>query len=148
MNHVVEAKSIFRVSAEDAFDVFADPSQMSQYWFNRRDEGLCAGETIMFFMGRESDAQGFPVRIKKVARPDCLVVEWGEGEDQARIEWAFESLSPQQTIVRIKESQHKARGETLISRLLDSTGGFNQVIIAAKALVEHGVSINVVADHA
>ena len=38
--------------------------------------------------------------------------------------------------------------DSILERVLDSTGGFNQVIIAAKALIEHGVELNVVADHA
>ena len=36
----------------------------------------------------------------------------------------------------------------IVAQVVDSTCGFNQVIIAAKALVEHGIELNVVADHA
>jgi hypothetical protein len=37
--------------------------------------------------------------------------------------------------------------EQIFVSVLDSTRGFNQVIIAVKAFVEHGVQVNVVVDH-
>jgi hypothetical protein len=39
------------------------------------------------------------------------------------------------------------RDRQAVNRVLDSSRGFNQVIIAAKALFEHGVEMHVVADH-
>ena len=52
------------------------------------------------------------------------------------------------TILTIEESGFAGSQEAIVERALDSTGGFNQVIIAAKALIEHGVAVNVVAAHA
>lgn len=50
-------------------------------------------------------------------------------------------------ILTIEETGFTGSPEAIMACALDSTGGFNQVIVAAKALLEHGVALNVVADH-
>lgn len=58
------------------------------------------------------------------------------------------SQEPGTTLLRVEETGYSGDPETVIAAALDSTGGFNQVIIAAKAWLEHRAPINVVADHA
>ena len=52
------------------------------------------------------------------------------------------------TILTIEESGFVGSSEAIVARVLDSTGGFNQVVVAAKAFIEHGIGLNVVASHA
>lgn len=147
MSHPVRAASRFNVSRERAFDVFADPAQMSRFWFHRRDHGMRAGENIRFYLGSAEDAISFEVRVFELTRPSCLAFEWGDGDDRATVRFTFEERGTDASLVRIEESGHVVGGDALLARLLDSTGGFNQVIIAARAFAEHGVSVNVVEGH-
>ena len=47
-------------------------------------------------------------------------------------------------MLTIEESGFAGAQDTVLKQALDSTGGFNQVVVAAKALVEHGIAMNVV----
>ena len=61
--------------------------------------------------------------------------------------WTFEERGPNATLLRVEEAGFSGGPKEVIASALDSTGGFNQVITAAKAWLEHGAIINVVADH-
>ena len=136
-----------RAAPTEIFDAFADASQMSKFWFTRRDDGLKEGEPVTWFLGPGDDAYAFDIQVLGLSRPNRIVIEWENGEDLTRVAWTIEETEQGDSIVRIVESGFSGDEESIIERVLDSTGGFNQVLMAAKALVEHGVETNVVADH-
>jgi uncharacterized protein YndB with AHSA1/START domain len=122
---------------------------MSQFWFTRRDEGLKEGEPSTWYLGDASDAVHFDVQVRKVREPSEIVIEWpGPDGYTTEVTWTFEDAGNGTTIARVVESGFAGNPQAITARALDSTGGFNQVLIAAKAFVEHGVALNVVADHA
>lgn len=130
------------------FVAFAEAEAMSQFWFTRRDDGLREGEPSTWYLGSGEDAFSFEVQVLAVDRPNRLVIQWvGQDGRPTQVSWTFEATAEGDTIVTIEESGFAGSRDDIVARALDSTGGFNQVIIAAKALVEHGVSLNVVADH-
>lgn len=132
----------------EVFTAFADASAMSKFWFTRRDDGLREGESVSWFIGSGEDAISFDVRVKELSRPNRIVIEWGNGGAYTQVTWSIEETEKGDTILSIEESGFTGSRDAIVERALDSTGGFNQVIIAAKALIEHGVELNVVADHA
>ena len=142
------ARIRIRKSPADVFDAFADATEMSKFWFTRRDEGLVEGESVTWFLGTADDAISFDVRVKELARPEKIVIDWGDNSGFTQVSWSFEETEDGHTVLTIEESGFTGSGDAIIERVLDSTGGFNQVIVAAKALIEHGVALNVVADHA
>ena len=131
----------------EVFDAFADPAQMSKYWFTRRDDGLKEGESVTCYLGPGDKAYAFDIRVVELHRPNRIVIEWENGEDLTRVAWSIDEAEDGGSTVRIVESGFSGDEDGIIERVLDSTCGFNQVLMAAKALVEHGVAINVVADH-
>jgi hypothetical protein len=50
------------------------------------------------------------------------------------------------TFVTIRESGFASKGNALIKEVADSTQGFTIVLAGAKALLEHGIRLNLVAD--
>ena len=76
------------------------------------------------------------------------MIEWENGGEQTQVIWSIEETEEGNSILTIEESGFSGNSDAILERILDSTGGFNQVIVAAKALVEHGVAVNVVTDHA
>jgi uncharacterized protein YndB with AHSA1/START domain len=130
------------------FTAFADASAMSTFWFTRRDHGLREGESVQWFIGSGKDAVPFAVRVKELKRPGRIVIEWENGGEDTQVAWSIEGTAGGDTIVTIEESGFTGSRESIIERALASTAGFNQVIVAAKAFVEHGVALNVVASHA
>lgn len=142
------AKTRIRRPPSEVFAAFADASAMSKFWFTRRDDGLKEGELVSWFMGDGEDAFSFDVRVKTLNHPKELVIEWEDDGNYTDVTWSFEETEDGETVLTIEESGFSGTSEAMIERALDSTGGFNQVLIAAKALIEHGVELNVVADHA
>lgn len=145
------AKARIRVrrSPSEVFAAFADASKMSKFWFTRRDQGLKEGETVTWFLGRGEDAYSFDVHVKEVREPRTIVIEWvGPDGNSTKVTWSFEEAADGETILTIEESGFVGSDESIVERALDSTGGFNQVIIAAKALVEHDIELNVVTERA
>ena len=143
-----KAAIIVRRPPTDVFDAFADPRSMSRFWFTRRDDGLEQGESILLYVGAGHDAFSFEARVIELSRPDKLVIDWGTGDEYTRVSWSFAETDNGDTILAVEESGFTGSDDEIIARALDSTGGFNQVVVAAKALVEHGVAMNLVADRA
>jgi uncharacterized protein YndB with AHSA1/START domain len=143
----VKAEILVRKKPPDVFNAFADASAMSKFWFTRRDDGLEEGKTVSWFVGSSQDASAFDVFVKELNPPHKLVIEWESGGGITQVSWTFKETMDGDTILTIEEFGFKGSSEAMIEWALDSTGGFNQVIVAAKAHIEHGVEINVVSDH-
>ena len=64
---------------------------------------------------------------------------------------AFSEITPPEQMARaaraIEERGFSGSHDEIVSQALESTCGFNQVVVALKALLEHNATINVVADH-
>jgi len=135
-------------TAQDVLSAFTDPEKMSQFWFSRSDTGMKEGESVSFTIGSGDEAFSFDVAIKELDFPNKLVIEWqGLDGNYTQVSWTCTEADGS-TILSIEESGYVGTDENIFNGVKDSTGGFNQVIVAAKAFIEHGVSINVVADHA
>lgn len=143
-----KARIRIRKSPSDVFNAFADASLMSKFWFTRRDDGLVEGEKVSWFVGSGENAVSFEVRVKELKRPNKILIEWENGGEYTQVEWTIEGTAEGDTILTIEESGFTGSRQSIIERALNSTGGFNQVIVAAKALIEHGIELSVVADHA
>jgi uncharacterized protein YndB with AHSA1/START domain len=143
-----KARIRIRRPPSDVFTAFADAGAMTKFWFTRRDDGLKEGETVSWFVGSGEKAVSFDIRVKEIKPTGKIVIEWENGGEYTQVTWSFEGTAGGDTILTIEESGFTGDRQAIIDRALDSTAGFNQVIVAAKAWVEHGVALNVVADHA
>ena len=140
------ARTRIHGSPEKVFAAFTEAAQMSRFWFYRNDAGLVAGEKVTWSLGNEADAFSFEVTVKVLEAPEKLVIEWpGPDGNTTEVMWTFEGTPEGDTILTIVESGFQGSDDAIINSVLDSTGGLNQVRIAAKALVENGVGINILA---
>jgi hypothetical protein len=62
------------------------------------------------------------------------------------VEWLFDPLTADTTFVTITESGFDGDGDTVVKGVIDSTGGFSFVLAGLKALLEHGIPLNLVRD--
>ena len=143
------ARTIIRRAPAEVFAAIVDADKMSKFWFTRTDDRLKEGETSRWALGAAEDAFAFDIVVKELREPEKIVIEW-EAADGKRhlVTWSFEETAQGDTILAIEETGFSGSDDAAVEQVLDSTGGFNQVIIALKAFVEHGVAVNVVADHA
>ena len=105
-------------------------------------------EGVIWYLGESDDSFGFSVHVIDLVPNSLIHVRWGDGDDSTEVRWLIEETDEHDTLLTIEESGFAGIEEEIVARVLDSTGGFNQVIVAAKALLEHDVAINVVSDHA
>jgi uncharacterized protein YndB with AHSA1/START domain len=75
-----------------------------------------------------------------------IVVEWPGYSGPTTVEWRFEPLNDDQTFVRVTESGFSGTGDELVKFVADSTQGFTLMLAGLKALLEHGVRLNLVGD--
>ena len=143
-----KAKIRIRKPPSEVFAAFADASQMSKFWFTRRDDGLEEGRSVTWFIGSGKDAISFDVQVKELSVPNKMVILWERDEGLTEVTWSIEETENGDSILTIEESGFTGNNDQIVEQALDSTGGFNQVIIAAKTLMEHDVELNVVAEHA
>ncbi len=143
-----KAQILVRRPREDVFDAFIDPQIMSKFWFTRKDQGLREGETVTWYVGDARDAFEIEVRVTSIERPSRINIAWGHGDQFTTVEWTFAEEGRDVTRLVIEERGFSGSREEIVARALDSTSGFNQVVVAVKALLEHGAPINIVADHA
>ncbi len=88
------------------------------------------------------------MRVKELNHPNKIVIEWENGGENTQITWSIQATGqgdsmPDDSRIRL----HRRPARRSSNGFSNLPGGFNQVIIAAKALIDHGVELNVVADH-
>ena len=77
-----------------------------------------------------------------------ILIEWGEPARRSKVEWIFEPRAEDSTLVTVRNYDLTGSLEEKITEAIDSMGGFSLVLASCKALLEHGVHLNVIADHA
>lgn len=146
-NLSAKAKVRIRKPPAEVFHAFADAGAMSEFWFTRRDDGLKAGESVTWFIGSGENSIAFDVHVQELSHPNKIVIFWERDGAYTQVTWSIEETEEGDSILTIEESGFTGSSDAIVEQALDSTAGFNQVIIAAKALLEHGIGLNVVADH-
>lgn len=142
------ARILIHRPANEVFEAFADPEQMTSFWFPRSTGRLNAGSSVKWHVGTAENAPSIDVIVQDIQKGALILIQWGIGDRFTTVRWTFTPQSDDTTFVEIEESGFEGDEDEIVAKAIDSTGGFNQVIVAAKALLEHGVEINVVKDHA
>ena len=145
-NPEVRQQLLIRVPAETVYTAFADPEITTQFWFSNSDGPLETG-TKRFWEWRMF---GCSTRVDVIeATPHSrILIEWGEPTRRSTVEWTFESRADDSTLVTVRNFGLTGSTEEKIAEAIDSMGGFSLVLASCKALLEHGVQLNVIADHA
>jgi uncharacterized protein YndB with AHSA1/START domain len=86
------------------------------------------------------------VAVKAVEQDRRILIEWGSPDATTTVEWQFTARPDQTTFVDISNRGFQGNGDEVVKQALDSTGGFALVLAGAKAFLEHGIALNLVAD--
>jgi len=84
--------------------------------------------------------------VKAVEPNKRIVIEWPGYGTPNTVEWTFAAQEDGTTFVRITNSGLTGTGDELVKQATDSTQGFTLVLAGLKALLEHNVVLNLVAD--
>lgn len=147
VHHVPVAKTelLIRRPVAEVFEAFVDPAVTSNFWFTKGSGRLEAGKTIRWDW--EMYNHSIDVNVKEIEVNKRILMDWASaGEPATTVEWIFTARSANETLVSVTNSGFSGDGDKLVEQALDSVGGFNLVLAGAKAFLEHGIDLNLIAD--
>ena len=135
---------LIRRPASQVFEAFVDPAVTTKFWFTRSSGRLEVGKQVQW----EWEMYGIsvPVTAKAIEPHRRIVIEWPGYGGTTTVEWTFASQNDGTTFVSITETGYTGTGDELVKQVTDSTQGFSLVLAGLKALLEHDVRLNLVAD--
>ena len=140
---VARAELLIRRPVAEVFAAFIDPEVITKFWFDASSGRLESGKTVRWRWDK-CDAW-VAVRVKAIEQDERILIEWGN-ENPTTVEWSFTRRSEHTTYVSVVNSGFSGSADEIVHQALDSTGGFALVLAAAKAYLEHGIALNIVAD--
>lgn len=141
---VAKAQMLIRRPPAEVFEAFIDPRITSRFWFTKSTGRLEAGKRIVWTW--EMYDISIDVDVKEVEANKRIVVDWGNYGSMTQVEWIFTLYENDQTYVTITNSGFQGDGDKVVRDALDSTGGFTWVLAGLKALLEHNIELNAIAD--
>jgi uncharacterized protein YndB with AHSA1/START domain len=140
---VASAGKLIRRPVHDVFEAFADPAVTARFWFSKGSGRLEPDARVRWDW--EMYGVGTDVRVKAIEPDRRILVDWNTADDPTEVEWLFEARGGD-TFVTV-ENRGFPDSPGGVARALDSTGGFNLVMAAAKIWLEHGINPRIVPDH-
>lgn len=139
---VASACMLIRRPAAEVFEAFVDPAVTSRFWFTRGSGRLATGARVRWDW--EMYGVGTDVLVKALEPARRILIDWDTADDPTEVEWLFEARGGE-TFVTV-ENRGFDDSPAGAARALDSTGGFNLVMAAAKVWLEHGISPCIIED--
>lgn len=140
---VVRSQLLVRRPPADVFEAFVNPAITTRFWFTKSSGRLEPGARVRWDW--EMYGHSAPVRVTDFERDRRLRIEWGEPATHA--EWEFIPRSGDATLVVISSWGFEGTPDEIVEKAIDSKGGFTSVLAGVKALLEHDVELDLVADH-
>ncbi len=135
---------LIRRNVADVFEAFISPEITTKFWFTKSSGRLETGRQIRWEW--EMYNVSALVTVKVIEQDKRIVIEWPGYSGPAIVEWIFAPQKDGATFVSITETGFTGNGDELMKQLADSTQGFTLVLAGLKALLEHNVQLNLVAD--
>lgn len=141
---VARAEMLIRSPVSRVFEAFVDPAITSKFWFSRGSAKVEAGQSVRW----DWEMYGFSTEatVKALEPNKRILVEWSAYGAPTDIEWVFTARSDGTTFVSITNSGFGGSPQEIANLAVDSTEGFAFLLAGAKALLEHGVRLNLVPD--
>ena len=141
---VAEAGMLIRRPVAEVFEAFVDPAVTTRFWFTRSSGRLEPGARVRW----DWEVYGVGTQVEVQAVEPCrrIRIVWDAPDDPTTVEWTFDERGPNWTLVSVVQSGFDPAAEDVVAKVADSSGGFALVLAGAKAWLEHGLALNLVAD--
>ncbi len=139
---VVEAQMMIRRPVAVVFEAFVNPDITTSFWFTKSSGRLALGKKVIWEW--EMYGVATEVEVLEVVPNQQIRIQWGD--PPTTVEFVFTEMEEGYTYVVIKNYGFGQEGEDLLREVIDSTGGFTTVLDGAKAFLEHGLALNLIAD--
>lgn len=141
---VARSSMLIRRPVAEVFEAFVNPDITRRFWFSHGSARLREGAQVTWRWDMYGvDAQ---VQVRSLEPERRILIAW-----PSAAEWQFEprdTPAGQATLVYITASGFDGDADAQVAQALDMMQGFSLVLAACKAWLEHGIELNVVADHA
>jgi uncharacterized protein YndB with AHSA1/START domain len=146
LKHVPITKTgmLIRKPVADVFEAFVYPEITTKFWFTKSSGRLEAGKQVQWDW--EMYGISIAVTAKTIEPNKRIVIEWPGQNGPTTVEWTFAPQEDGTTFVSITEAGFTGDGDELVKQVTGSTQGFSLVLAGLKALLEHNVRLNLVAD--
>ena len=141
---VAKTGMLIRKPVADVFEAMVNPDITTKFWFTKSSGRLEAGKQVQWDW--EMYGISIPVTARIIEPNRRIVIEWPGNSSPTIVEWSFAPQEDGTTFVSITESGFTGDGDELVKQVTDSTQGFTLVLAGLKALLEHNVKLNLVAD--
>ena len=143
---VVKAEMLIRRPVADVFEAFIDPKITTRFWFTKGSGRLEPGAHVQWKW--EMYGASAEVHVQAIEPDRRIRIEWGDTDSGfTTVEWLFFPQTDGTTFVRVTNAGFSGSADEVVAQALDSMGGFTTLLAAAKAWLEHGIMLNLVADH-
>jgi uncharacterized protein YndB with AHSA1/START domain len=148
----VTATMLIRKPVSEVFEAMVNPDITSKFWFTRGSGRVEPGVTLEWEWGQFGIKD--IVDILDVKQDKFISLNWQLGDITTTVEMHFEPRSKDITFVKVEEKgfwnsppADDQKIEKKINLMLGQNGGWNLVLASMKSWLEHGIDLNVVADH-
>jgi uncharacterized protein YndB with AHSA1/START domain len=139
-----EVAMLIRKPVAEVFEAFVNPEITTKFWFTHSSGRLEVGKQVQWRWEMYDAAS--EVRVKALEPNRRILIEWGDPDTFTTVEWIFTPREDGTTFVTITNSGFQGDEQAIVQQALGSTGGFTLVLAGLKALLEHGIQLNLVAD--
>jgi uncharacterized protein YndB with AHSA1/START domain len=139
-----EVGMLIRRPAGEVFEAFVDPDITTRFWFTKGSGRLQVGKQVEWDW--EMYDISIPVTATAIEPGRRIEITWPGYSGPTTVAWEFADQGDGTTFVTVTEQGFTGDGDDLVKQVTDSTQGFTLVLAALKALLEHDVELNVVAD--
>ena len=141
---IAKAEMLIRKPVAEVFEAFVNPDITTRFWFTKSTGRLEAGKPLTWTW--EMYNHSVTVEVKAIEVNKRILIDWGNYGEMTTVEWLFTPYEQDATYVTITNSGFRGDGDKVVSEALDSKGGFTWVLAGLKALLEHNVELNAIAD--
>jgi uncharacterized protein YndB with AHSA1/START domain len=140
---IAKTGMLIRKPVSEVFEALVNPEITTKFWFSKGSGRLDAGRQVRW----DWEMYNISVQVTpKVIEPDGrIVIEWPGYSGPTEVEWIFAALKDG-TFASVTETGFSGDGDQLVKYVADSTQGFTLMLAGLKALLEHGVQLNLTAD--
>jgi uncharacterized protein YndB with AHSA1/START domain len=141
---MAKTEMLIRRPVEEVFRAFIDPEITTRFWFTKSSGTLESGKRVRWdweMYGIHSD-----VEVKAIEDNRRILIEWSSSVGRTPVEWVFTPRSDGTTFVTITNHGFHGNANEVVKQAIESAQGFTFVLSGLKALLEHGVELNLVAD--
>lgn len=141
---IAKAEMLIRRPVADVFEAFVDPAITSKFWFTKGSGKLEPGARVQWDWDMYNVSS--QVKVKDLEQHRRILIEWSADGTSTEVEWTFTPREDTTTFVSITNAGFTGDGDELIQQAIGSTEGFTLVLAGLKALLEHNVQLNLIAD--